>query len=935
MTEEEEGKPEGVNGEGAPDSHEDDQVVKISGMYNEWFLDYASYVILERAVPHVADGMKPVQRRILHSLWEMDDSRFHKVANAIGNTMKYHPHGDASIGDAMVQLGQKELLFDCQGNWGNILTGDRAAAPRYIEVRLSKFAKAVAFNPKTTDWLLSYDGRNKEPETLPMKFPLLLAQGVEGIAVGLACKILPHNFNELIDASIAFLRGKSKSIYPDFATGGMADFSNYNDGKRGGKIRVRARIRKEDAKTLVIHEIPFGTTTSSLIDSIIKANDKGKIKVKKIEDNTAEFAEIVVHLPTGTSPDKMMDALYAFTDCEVSISPNSCVIEDDKPKFLGVSEILKHSVDHTKALLKLELEIRQRELEDAWHFASLERIFIENRIYRDIEEEETWEGVIEAIRKGLKPHLKKLKRPITEEDIVRLTEIRIKRISKFDSNKADEHLQRLEEQLAEVAHHLANLVEFAIDYYKKLKKDFGAGKERKTEIRTFDNIVATKVVVANKKLYVNRAEGFIGYGLRKDEYLQDCSDIDDIIVIRKDGVLMVTKVDSKKFVGKDILHAAVWKKGDKRTVYHMVYQDGSGGFNYVKRFNVTAITRDKEYDLTRGTKGSKVLYFSANPNGESELVHVRLRAKPKLRTLRFDFDFSELAVKGRAVRGNIISKHLINRIELKERGESTLAARKIWIDEVTRRLNVDGRGRFLGRFGGDDRLLMISEKGYYRLAPADLSLHFSDDIKTIQKWNPERPMSVIYYDGLKERYTVKRFNVEPNSKDVSFISEHPESRCIIATTYAKPVVEVVYDKRSSQKELEKLALEELIAVKGISALGNRFITDKPKSIELISQEEVSESEEDAAQSSEPSTTQDPEPDKAVVEDKKLAKKSKPKSQQNPKKESVEVDLNEEVAVTLDLDVASTKASDTAKRTKKSGKKNAPASEDEGQISLFE
>jgi topoisomerase-4 subunit A len=927
-----------------------EKVIKISGMYDEWFLDYASYVILERAVPHLFDGLKPVQRRILHSLWEMDDGRFHKVANAIGNTMKYHPHGDASIGDAMVQIGQKELMFDCQGNWGNVLTGDRAAAPRYIEVRLSKFAKRVAFNAKTTNWLLSYDGRNKEPETLPMKFPLLLAQGVEGIAVGLACKILPHNFIEIIDASISYLRGRGKSIYPDFINGGMADFTNYNDGKRGGKIRVRARIRKEDAKTLVIYEIPHGTTTSSLIDSIIKANDKGKIKVKKIEDNTAEFAEIVVHLPSGTSPDKMIDALYAFTDCEVSISPNACIILDDKPHFMGVSEILKNSVEHTKALLKLELEIRKGELQEQWHFASLEKIFIENRIYRDIEEEETWEGVVSAIdtgihkyistpgRKSKKKGVITLARDVTEEDIVRLTEIKIKRISKFDSNKADENLKKLEDSLAEVQHHLDNLVDFAIAYYKDLKKEFGAGRERKTEIRTFDNIVATKVVVANKKLYVNYKEGFIGYSLRKDEYISDCSDIDDIIIFRKDGVMMVTKVDSKKFVGKDILHAAVWKKGDKRTIYHMVYQDGSGGPSYVKRFNVTGVTRDKEYDLTRGKKGSRVLYFSANPNGESEVIAIKLRPRPKLKNLRLDFDFSELGVKGRGVKGNTLTKHLISKIEMKERGESTLAARKIWMDEVTKRLNVDSRGKFLGNFGGEDRLLLISDKGYYRLVPAELSLRFDDDIFIIEKWNPERPISVIYFDGIKERYMVKRFLAETSSKNVSFITDHPDSELFIATTYEHPEVVVEFDKRSSSKEEETFKLSEIIAVKGITAAGNRLLSEKPKAFSLIEQEQDTETPVDE---DEPDGTSEAEQSEDKSEVKTPAKKRSrndkstvpsPKPTDSSGKE-LKVDQKSEKAVTVEFDVEPPKRSEEGKA--KSPKAKKPTDSDgEGQISLF-
>jgi topoisomerase IV subunit A len=897
---------------------EGEKVLKIGGMYDEWFLDYASYVILERAVPHIYDGLKPVQRRILHSLWEMDDSRFHKVANAIGNTMKYHPHGDASIGDAMVQIGQKELMLDLQGNWGNIYTGDRAAAPRYIEVRLSKFAKEVAFNAKTTVWLQTYDGRNKEPDTLPMKFPLVLAQGVEGIAVGLACKILPHNFHEIIDAAVSYLKGKGKSIYPDFITGGLADFSNYNDGKRGGKIRVRARIRKEDKQALIIHELPFGLTTGSLIDSIIKANDKGKIKIKKIEDNTAEFVEVVIHLPPGTSPDKSIDALYAFTDCEVSISPNACIIEDDKPHFIGISEILKHSVDHTRELLKLELEIRKGELENQWHFASLEKIFIEKRIYRDIEEEDTWAGVINAIDKGLKPHIKKLKKPVTVEDITRLTEIKIKRISKFDSDKADDNLRKLEDQLAEVIHYLDNLTDFAIDYFKKLKKDFGDGRERKTEIRTFDTIEATKVVVANRKLYVNREEGFVGYGLKKDEYVSECSDIDEIIIFRADGVMVVSKVDSKKFFGKDILHVAVWKKGDNRTVYHMIYQDGSAGPCFVKRFNVTGVTRDKEYDLTNGKKGSRMMYFSANPNGESEVVNVKLRPRPKLKTLKFDFDFTELAIKGRGAKGNTLSKNLVSKIELKERGESTLAARKVWIDEVTRRLNVDGRGRFLGQFGGEDKLLLVSDQGFYKLAAADLALHFNDDISIIEKWRPDRPMSIIYYDGDKNRYTVKRFLVEPSTKDVTFITEHENSQLLLATTSIDPIVKVEYDKRSSGSEDEEFQLEELIGVKGVTAIGNRFITDKPKNMFLLEPEEEDEEE-------------DSDEDEGNDEGGAALQDVEELEEEEADDESFSVDQHSEDSLEVDFDV---KPSSKNAQVKKKGKKKGPASDEEGQISLF-
>ena len=699
-------------------------VIHVSGMYQNWFLDYASYVILERAVPGVDDGLKPVQRRILHALKELDDGRFHKVANLIGHTMKYHPHGDASIGDALVQLGQKDLLIETQGNWGNIFTGDRAAAPRYIEARLSKFALEVAFNHKTTVWQASYDGRGKEPVALPVKFPLLLAQGVEGIAVGLACKIMPHNFNELIDASIKSLRGQKVTLYPDFPTGGTADFSAYNDGVRGGKIRVRAKITQLDKKTLVVTELPFGSTTTSLIDSIIRANDKGKIKIKKVEDNTAEKVEVLIHLPAGTSPDKTIDALYAFSDCESSISPNTCVIENDKPRFLGVSEILKISAENTLNLLKNELEIRKGELEDQWHFLSLERIFIENRIYRDIEECETWEAVIEAIRKGLKPHLKDLKKEVTEEDIVRLTEIKIKRISKYDTLKAEENIKKLEKELKEVKHHLKNLVDYAIDYYKELKKKYGKGRERKTEIKSFDTIVAAKVAVANVKLYVNREEGFAGYTMRKDEFVCDCSDLDDIIVFRKDGTMVVTKVSTKAFVGKDVVHIGIWKKGDNRTIYNMVYQDGVRGSAMMKRFAVTGITRDKEYSLTKGKEGSKVLYFTANPNGESEVVTVFLRAKPKLKKTRFDLDFGGLTIKGRGAGGNILTKNAINKIALKEKGVSTLGARKIWFDDTVQRLNVDERGDLLGEFAGDDKILTIMQSGSYQLYPYSLSTHF-------------------------------------------------------------------------------------------------------------------------------------------------------------------------------------------------------------------
>ena len=826
------------------EAHMGEKVIPISGLYKNWFLEYASYVILERAVPALYDGLKPVQRRILHSMKDLDDGRYNKVANIIGHTMRYHPHGDASIGDALVQLGQKDLLIDMQGNWGNTLTGDGAAAPRYIEARLSKFAADVVFNPKTTEWGMSYDGRNKEPLFLPVKFPLLLAQGAEGIAVGLACKMLPHNFNELIDASIAILRGKKTNILPDFPNGGMADFSQYNAGLRGGRVRVRAKIRQEDNRTLIIYEIPHGTTTTSLIDSVVKANDRGKIKIRKIEDNTSSSAEIIVHLPAGLSPDKSIDALYAFTDCEISISPNSAVIEDDKPHFLDVNDMLKRSTDQTVRLLKLELEIRKAELNENWHFASLEKIFIENRIYRDIEEAETWEEVLGNIRLGLEPFITHLKRDVTEEDIVRLTEIRIKRISKFDGFKADEHLARLEAELEEVQHHLDHIVEFAIEYFKNLKKKYGAGKERKTEIKAFDTIEATKVVVANRKLYVDRNEGFVGYGLRKDEYVGDCSDIDDIIIFRSNGVMQITKVDQKKFVGKDIIHVAVWKRGDKRTIYNMAYQDGTTGPAMVKRFAVNSITRDRDYDLTAGNKDSKLLYFSANPNGEAEVVHVRLRPRASLKKLRFDFDFADLAIKGRSAKGNILSKHIVSKIELKEKGTSTLAPRRIWFDDIVQRLNADGRGTLLGTFKGEDKILAIYQKGYYRTTGFDLSTRFDEDLITIEKYNPDKIVTAIYWEGEKEQFNVKRFHPEVAQRPVEFITEHEKSVLEFATTHPSPSVNLQFDKRSNDQEDELIDLVEFIAVKGVAAMGNRLTQLKVKAIDRIEPEILEEPEEE-------------------------------------------------------------------------------------------
>ena len=817
-------------------------ITKITGMYKEWFLDYASYVILERAVPSLEDGLKPVQRRIMHSMKDLDDGRYNKVANIVGHTMQYHPHGDASIADAMVQIGQKELLIDMQGNWGNILTGDRAAASRYIEARLSKFALDVVFNPKTTDWKMSYDGRRKEPIDLPVKFPLLLAQGAEGIAVGLSTKILPHNFIELIDASIKYLKGKSFKILPDFITGGIADFTNYNDGKRGGKVRVRAKIAQLDKKTLVINEIPFATTTTSLIESIIKANEKGKIKIKKIEDNTAADVEILVHLPPNVSPDTTIDALYAFTNCENSISPLSCTIEDNKPVFVGVSEMLKHSTDLTVNLLKKELEIQLNELEEQWHFSSLERIFIENRIYRDIEEEETWEGVIKAIDLGLQPHIKHLKRAITEEDIARLTEIRIKKISKFDIDKAKQFIEGLEDKIAVVKEYLNNLIQYAIDYFMRLKSAYGKGKERKTEIRIFDDIVASKVAMKNAKLYVNREEGFVGTSLKRDEFVADCSDIDDIIVFRKDGKMSVTKVDAKTFVGKDIIYVAVFKKKDKRTVYNFMYRDGAKGPSYMKRFNVTSVTRDKEYDLSNGTKGSIVHYFSANLNGEAEVVTINLRAAGSVKKMKWDIDFADLAVKGRAVRGNTITKYTIKSVDFKSEGVSTLKPRKIWFDDAVQRLNVDERGELLGEFRAEDKLLIITQSGKAKAVKPDLAMHFEDDMIVLEKWKPNKPISAIYFDADKERYYVKRFLIETPEKEEVFISENPKSRLEIIATDYRPVAEVLYSKRSIGNET--VNFEDFIAVKGIKAQGNQLSTEKIKQVNLLESLPFEEPEEE-------------------------------------------------------------------------------------------
>ena len=804
-----------------------ERVIQVSGMYNNYFLDYASYVILERAVPHQNDGLKPVQRRILHSLNELDDGRFHKVANVIGNTMKYHPHGDASIGDAMVQLGQKDILLDCQGNWGNILTGDRAAAPRYIEVRLSKLGKEISFNAKTTTWLQSYDGRNKEPDVLPVKFPLLLASGVEGIAVGLACKTLPHNFIELIDASICALQGKGFKLYPDFPTGGTADVEAYNNGLRGGKVRVRGRIEKADNKTLVIRELPFGVTTSSLIDSILKANDKGKIKVKKVEDNTASEVEIVVHLASNVSPDKMIGALFAFTDCEVTISPNSTVILNDKPQFLGVTDLLKLSAERTKSLLQLELEIELGELQEKWHFSSLEKIFIENRIYRDIEECETWDEILQAIHSGLKPHIQHLLRSVTDDDVTRLTEIRIKRISKYDGFKADQLIEGLEADIEQVKFHLAHLTDYAVDWFKMLKKKYGKGRERKTELRSFESITRADVAVAYVKLYVQMQEGFVGTGMKRGEgeFLCDCSDIDDIIVIRKDGIMQVSKVSQKAFFGKDLLHVGIWKRGDDRTVYNCIYLDGASGRSLFKRFNVPAITRDREYNLTKGTPNSRILYLTANPNGEAESVNVTLRAAARLKKLKLSVSFSEIAIRGRGAGGNLLTKHAIRKIELGEEGVSTLGAMRVWYDETVRTLNADGRGRLLGEFRANDRILVFLSSGDYLLTGFDLSTRFDDKMIHLEKWHAKRPVTAVYYEGEKEDWYVKRFLAELTQKPFSFIGDHEQSRLGVVSTEHHPMVRIRFNRRFKEtrdREDEIVAARDFISVKGARALGNKL-----------------------------------------------------------------------------------------------------------------
>ncbi|MCL1665068.1 DNA gyrase/topoisomerase IV subunit A [Elizabethkingia ursingii] len=815
-------------------NHAEESLKKVSGLYQDWFLDYASYVILDRAIPSVYDGLKPVQRRIMHSMRELEDGRYNKVANIVGNTMKYHPHGDASITDAMVQIGQKELLIDTQGNWGNIFTGDSAAAARYIEARLTPFALEVVFNPKTTEWSKSYDGRNNEPIDLPVKFPLLLAQGVEGIGVGLSTKILPHNFNELVNASVAYLKKKPFQVFPDFLTEGLLDVSEYNDGQRGGKVRARARITQKDKHTLIVTELPFSKTTGDLIDSIIKANEKGKIKIKKIEDNTSDKVEILIHLHPDVSPDKTIDALYAFTDCQVTISPNACVIVGDKPMFLNVSDILKMNTDHTVSLLKLELEIELGELEEKWHFASLEKIFIENEIYQEIKNRASKEEVYSAIDLALNPFTKHLMREVTVEDIIRLTELPFMRISRYDQDKALENIAALEGKIEQVKHHLANLITYAIDYFLNIQKKYGKNKERRTELRIFDTIDATKVAVANEKFYANFDEGFIGTSLKKDQFLFECSDIDDIIIFRKDGTMLVTKVESKTFVGKNILHVGIWKKNDKRTVYNMIYREGKEGPYYMKRFFVTGVIRSNEYNLASDKKGSEVLYFSANANGEAEVVNVLLKPSARIRKNKLDIDFSELAIKGRDSKGNLVTKYPIKKIEMKEEGVSTLAPRKIWFDEAVRRLNADARGTFLGTFKGEDKILLVTPKGEARLVSFDLSNRFDDEYIILEKWKPEQSIGCIYYDGEKERYFVKRFLLEStNNPQLFFPSEHPKSFVEWVSTGKNASAELIFSKeKGKDKDPETLLIDEFITVKGIKALGNQLSKDKIRTINI-------------------------------------------------------------------------------------------------------
>ena len=882
-----------VNGAEQEESGHLHEVVALSGMYENWFLDYASYVILERAVPNIIDGLKPVQRRIMHAMKEMDDGRFNKVANIIGTTMQFHPHGDAAIGDAMVNLGQKELLIETQGNWGDIHTGDRAAAPRYIEARLSKFALDVMFNGQTTEWQLSYDGRKKEPVALPAKFPLLLAQGVEGIAVGLSTKILPHNFIELIKASVEVLKGRNPKLYPDFPTGGLADVSEYNKGQRGGRVKVRAKIEAVDKKQVIVREIPYGTTTTGVIESIIKANDKGKIRIKKVVDNTAKDVEIVVTLAAGVSPDITIDALYAFTDCEVSISPNTCVIVDDKPHFLSVNDILKHNTSQTVDLLTRELEIRKSELKEKLLFSSLEKIFIENRIYRDIEECETWEAVIKTIDKGLEPFKKDFYREITDEDIVRLTEIKIKRISRFDSFKADELMKKLSDELAEVEHNLANIIDYAVSYFQNLLEKYGKGKERKTELTAFDEIKATAVVANNQKLYVNRKDGFIGYGIRKDEYVSECSDIDDIIVIRRDGIAMVSRIADKVYMGKDILYAGVWKKNDERMVYNLIYTDGKSGRTMVKRFSMLAVTRDKEYDLTKkSVKGTKVHYISANPNGEAEVVTVKLTSGCTARKKVYDFDFADIEIKGRGAGGNILTKYPVRKIEFKSEGVSTLTGVDIWYDTVTGRLNRDERGDHIGTFNGEDKVLVVYKTGEYELTSYELTNRYeAEKIISLSKLTEGSVISAIHIDGASKVHYVKRFGIETKTlgQRFSFINESKGSSLVLASILPSPVIELTVVKgKSKEKEVTEENLDELIDVKGWKANGNKLSQYKVQKVKLLEDKSLASANTPEPEGKKPPQSKDQEVNEPLQQEEQPALfeteeviKDKPKPEEKP------------------------------------------------------
>ena len=800
---------------------------QLSGMYQNWFLEYASYVILERAVPHIVDGLKPVQRRILHSMRRMEDGRYNKVANIVGHTMQFHPHGDASIGDALVQLGQKELLIDCQGNWGNILTGDSAAAPRYIEARLSKLALDVVFNPKTTEWKLSYDGRNKEPVTLPVKFPLLLAQGVEGIAVGLSSKILPHNFNELCQAAISYLHGEEFKLYPDFQTGGSIDVAKYNDGQRGGSIRIRAKIEKVDNKTLAVREIPYGKTVATVCDSIVKASEKGKIKIRKVEDLTAGNVEILVHLAPGVSSDKTIDALYAFTDCEVSLSPNCCVIDDQKPHFLSVSDVLRKSVDHTLHLLRRELEIHRGEVQESLHFASLEKIFIEERIYKDREFEQapSMDAACQHIDRRLEPFKKDFIREVTRDDILRLMEIKMARILKFNADKAEELMARMREDIAETNRHLEGIVEYTVEWFRTLQSKYGKAFPRRTELRNFDTIDTAKVIEANEKLYINREEGFIGTGLKKDEFVANCSELDDVILFYRDGRFIVTGVAEKKFVGKNILYANVFKKNDLRTIYNVVYRDGKEGAHYIKRFAVTAVVRDREYDITRGTPDSRIVYFSANPNGEAEVIKVTLKPNPRIRRIIFEEDFSEINIKGRQAMGNLLTRNPVHRIALKQRGGSTLGGRKVWFDRDVLRLNYDGRGELLGEFQSDDRILVVLENGDFYLTNFDPGNHYEDSIRLIEKYDPAKIWTAVLYDAEQQNYPyIKRFCMEATPRKQNYLGENRSNRLILLTDERYPRLEVVFGGHDAFRDPLVVEAEEFIAVKGFKARGKRLTT---------------------------------------------------------------------------------------------------------------